>query len=194
MTTKAERRRAVTNRTEAMRHPIRAEALEYLNTYGVASPQEIADKIGEDVSNVSYHVRRLVELDCAELVSTEPVRGATRHNYRAVQPHVLEAEDFAGLPEEVRRSNVVECVELQLADYRTALADGSLGRDEKVAVLRVPLRGIDREGQQEVLEIIERAFEEISDVPVRSHERIQESGEKPIRLAVALNAFEVSSF
>lgn len=195
MATKAvQRHQGAVNRIEAMRHPIRAAALAHLNVHGIASPQEIANAIGEDVTVVSYHVRRLVELDCAELVREEHVRGVVKHYYSPVQPHVLEAEEFAELPEEVRRSNVVEVVELQLNDYRTALKDGGIGSNENCSFVRLPLRGIDREGEREVVEILETAYRELRDVPARCHERIKESGEESIRVSVSLNAFEVSSF
>ena len=49
----------------------------------VASPSELADELGEPLGNVSYHMRRLAELECIELVRTTPVRGALEHHYRA---------------------------------------------------------------------------------------------------------------
>jgi hypothetical protein len=47
----------------------------------VASPSELPDALGEPLGNVSYHVRILRELDCIELVRTEPRRGALEHFY-----------------------------------------------------------------------------------------------------------------
>lgn len=194
MATKVETRSGTSKRIEAMRHPIRAAALRYLNTHGEGSPQKIADAIGKKVTDVSYHMRRLEELDCAELVRTEPVRGVLRHIYRPVEAHVLETEDFVELPEEVRWSNVVEILELQIGDSRTALSDGTLASDENLILCRIPLRGVDREGQCEIREILEEAYSAIRDVPARCHRRIQDSGEEPIRISVSLNAYEVSSF
>jgi hypothetical protein len=193
MSTKVQRRQRVTNRIEAMRHPVRALALEHLNTHGVASPQEIANSIDEVVGDVAYHVRRLVELGCAELVRTEQVRGAVKHYYCAVEPHAIEFEVFAELPEDVRRSSVVEVLQLQVGDYGTALRDGTLA-DKDLVAYRLPLDGVDEEGLVEIREIQERAFRELQEIPGRCHERPKDSDDRGARVSVWLNAFQVSSF
>lgn len=45
------------------------------------SPRGIADELKEPLSNVSYHVRVLVERRTVTLHDTEPVRGSLRHLY-----------------------------------------------------------------------------------------------------------------
>lgn len=51
------------------------------------SPRELAEALSEPLSNVSYHVRVLVDCDVLRLVGTRPVRGSTQHFYRAtVEP------------------------------------------------------------------------------------------------------------
>jgi hypothetical protein len=69
----------------------------------VASPSELADALGEPLGNVSYHVRILRELDCLELVRTEPRRGALEHFYRARVSPWLTDEQWAQLPASFRR-------------------------------------------------------------------------------------------
>jgi Helix-turn-helix domain len=195
MATKAEKQQGTSNRLEAMRHPVRAAALRYLNTHGLGSPQQIANAIGAKVTDVSYHMRRLEELDCAEMVRTEPVRGVVRHIYRPVDAHVLEAEEFGELPDHVRWSNVVEIIQLQAEDCRTAVGDGTLAEDPNIVLIRLPLRGVDREGQLEIRQIMEETYRELQEVPARCLERRQaDSGEEGFRMSITLNAFEVSSF
>jgi DNA-binding transcriptional ArsR family regulator len=62
-------------------HPLRAEALALI-AEGIASPKQIARKLGVEVSNVAYHVRVLREIGCIELAETRQRRGAIEHLYR----------------------------------------------------------------------------------------------------------------
>ena len=68
---------------KALAHPLRVQLLTALNE-GVASPNELAKRLNEPLTNVSYHVRMLHDLGCIELVETEPRRGALEHYYRAI--------------------------------------------------------------------------------------------------------------
>jgi DNA-binding transcriptional ArsR family regulator len=86
---------------KAMSSPTRLRIMALLNE-GVASPKQLADRLGEPLENVSYHVRVLRELDCIELVSTRPRRGATEHFYRATTRAFIDNEGSAGLDESVR--------------------------------------------------------------------------------------------
>jgi DNA-binding transcriptional ArsR family regulator len=195
MATKAERRRkTASNRIKALAHPVRAAVLQYLNVHGTGSPGEIADALGEDLSNVSYHMRRLVKLDCAELVSTEPVRGTVKHVYRPVHAHLVEAEEWDQLPDGVKKSNLLQGGEGAFQDFHTALQSGTLGQDENFALIRLPMRGMDRQGLKELVEICERAYREAEEVPGRCVERQDESGEAPIKVSFSLFAFEVPNF
>lgn len=195
MATKSKRRQAsAANRVKAISHPVRAAALRYLNTHGLGSPQEIATAIGEDVSNVSYHVRRLVALECAELVETRPVRGVTEHFYCPTQGHVVEATEWDDLPHETRVSNLTEVAGLTFDDVRVALKAGTMGQDGQFALIHYPMRGVDREGLEELVEICERGYREAQEVLARCLERMEESGEKPKHVSMNLQAFEVPSF
>jgi hypothetical protein len=67
----------------------------------VASPNEIAKELDEPLGVVSYHVRQLLDLDCIELVKTEPRRGATEHYYRATKRAIFD-DGWDKLPKETR--------------------------------------------------------------------------------------------
>jgi DNA-binding transcriptional ArsR family regulator len=194
MTTQAQRQQAAANRIKALSHPVRAAALRYLNTNGTGSPGEIADALDEDITNVSYHIRRLAKLDCVELVSTEPVRGTVRHVYRPVREHLVERDEWADLPEDAKKTNLIQSGEPAFQDFRIALDSGTLGQDEHFSVIRLPLAGMDRKGLEEVTEICERAFREAQAVPERCLERRNVSDEEPIKVSFSLLAFEVPDF
>jgi DNA-binding transcriptional ArsR family regulator len=69
----------------ALGHPMRRRVLrEMLDGGGEMSPREMADKLCEQLSALSYHVRVLAECGAVELVRTEQIRGSTQHFYRAM--------------------------------------------------------------------------------------------------------------
>ena len=68
----------------ALGHPMRRQILrEMLGAGEEISPRELAAKLSEQLSALSYHVRVLAECKAIELVRTEQIRGSTQHFYRA---------------------------------------------------------------------------------------------------------------
>jgi DNA-binding transcriptional ArsR family regulator len=57
---------------------------EMLDASGEISPRELAARLSQELSTLSYHVRVLAECHAIELVRTEQNRGSTQHFYRAV--------------------------------------------------------------------------------------------------------------
>ena len=46
------------------------------------SPRELSDRLGQPLSNVSYHIGVLSSSNAIALVDTKPVGGLTQHFYR----------------------------------------------------------------------------------------------------------------
>lgn len=69
---------------KALSHSTRAQVLALI-AEGKASPKQVAERLGEDVRNIAYHVRVLQRLGCVELVETRQRRGATEHFYKATE-------------------------------------------------------------------------------------------------------------
>src|SRR5918992_4443389 len=88
---------------KALSHPMRTRILAILNER-VASPNEIAEMIGERLPNVSYHVRALADLECIELVRTAQRRGAIEHYYRALTRPFFSDRDWKRLPRSGRQA------------------------------------------------------------------------------------------
>src|SRR3954452_12053221 len=87
---------------KALAHPLRARILQRLGER-VASPVELAAELGAPLGVVSYHVRKLRDYDCVELVRTEPRCGALQHFYRAIAGPNLDAEQWLTLPAGLRQ-------------------------------------------------------------------------------------------
>jgi DNA-binding transcriptional ArsR family regulator len=66
---------------QAVSHPLRREILDALAD-GAMSPNQLAKKLEEPLTNVAYHVRKLADFGAVALVDSRPVRGALEHFYR----------------------------------------------------------------------------------------------------------------
>jgi DNA-binding transcriptional ArsR family regulator len=73
--------RATQNTLVALAHPTRRRILREMNGGPPASPRELAERIDDSLSNVSYHFRVLAVSGILKLVSTKQVRGSTQHFY-----------------------------------------------------------------------------------------------------------------
>ena len=69
---------------KALAHPLRVRVLGALEDR-TASPSELAEELGANLSLLSYHVRKLEELGMIELVRKGMRRGAVEHFYALAQ-------------------------------------------------------------------------------------------------------------
>jgi DNA-binding transcriptional ArsR family regulator len=189
MSTKTQRRKATEHRIKAMSHPLRAEILRIISER-TASPAEISRELEEELSNVSYHAKQLVEFECAELVSTRPVRGALEHFYRATERHLIDTEAWDELDPIMAEDLVCEFMQKILDDFVASARAGIIGSDENFHLTRTPLV-LDAEGLREALEAHERARLEISEIESRSTARMVESGETAVRVSSAQGCFKM---
>lgn len=191
MSTKTQRREATRNRIKAMSHPLRASILRLL-TERTASPAEMARELDEELSNVSYHTKQLVEFECAELVSTRPVRGALEHFYRATERHLIDTEEWEELDPVIAEDILCEIVQTILDDFVASTRGGIIGSDENFHLTRT-LLVLDEQGRKEALEAHERARLEIVEIEARSATRMIESGEEGTNVSTSQACFELPS-
>lgn len=189
MSTKAERRKATESRVKAMSHPLRAAVLRILADR-TASPAEMARELDEELSNVSYHTKQLVEFECAELVSTRPVRGALEHFYRATERHLIDTEEWEELDPVIAEDLVCEFMQKILDDFTASARAQLIGGDKDFHLTRTPLV-LDQEGLQESLEAHERTRLEVLEIEARSAERMLESGEQGVHVSSAQGCFKM---
>lgn len=172
-----------------MSHPLRAAVLRILADR-TASPAEMARELDEELSNVSYHTKQLVEFECAELVSTRPVRGALEHFYRATERHLVDTEEWEELDPVIAEDLVCEFMQKILDDFVASARSGIIGSDRNFHLTRTPLV-LDEEGMQEALEIHERARLEILEIEARSAARMVESGEQGASVSTSQGCFRM---
>lgn len=189
MSTKTQRRKATENRIKAMSHPLRAAILRTL-VERTASPAEMARELDEELSNVSYHTKQLVEFECAELVSTRPVRGALEHFYRATERHLIDTEEWEELDPVMAEELLCEIVQKILDDFVASARAKVIGSNDDFHLTRTPLV-LDRQGMQEALEAHERARLEVLEIEARSAARMVDSGEKGANVSSSQSCFEM---
>ena len=137
---------------KALAHPLRVQLLAALNE-GVASPNELAKKLDEPLTNVSYHVRMLHDLGCIELVETEPRRGALEHYYRAIVRPFFGERDWKRLPKNARGSISDAVLQLVWEDAAEAIKGGLFDERDDRHLSRSVLV-VDEQGWGELNELL----------------------------------------
>jgi DNA-binding transcriptional ArsR family regulator len=87
---------------KALAHPLRLQILAIL-AERVASPKEISVELGEDLSQISYHVVVLRECGLIAEDHEAPRRGAVAHFYRAAAPTLIPPGSWDNLPPILRK-------------------------------------------------------------------------------------------
>ena len=155
---------------KALAHPLRVQLLAALNE-GVASPNELAKKLDEPLTNVSYHVRMLHDLGTIELVETEPRRGALEHYYRAIVRPFFADREWKRLPRNARGSISDAVLQLIWDDTAEAIKSGIFDERENRHLSRTVL-AVDDEGWDELnellVELVDRAMQIQADSAARS--------------------------
>ena len=98
----------------------------------------MARELDEELSNVSYHTKQLVEFECAELVSTRPVRGALEHFYRATERHLIDTEEWEELDPVMAEDLVCEIMQKILDDFVASAARADRSAATKTSTSPAP--------------------------------------------------------
>lgn len=157
-----------TELVKALSHPLRFRILEILNRK-TASPRDIAEEIDEKLGDVAYHVGKLRELGCVELVRTEPRRGATKHFYRATTRAMLDSVQFAELPVSLRRQIFGQ--EVQVIGEHVAEAAKAGGFDRADLHVSWTHLDLDQAAYRELAELVDATLERAMAIQAESIQR-----------------------
>lgn len=172
----------------ALTHRTRVHALSVLNQR-VASPKELAEELGEDVSAVGHHIKELRELGLIELVEEKRRRGATEHFYRATVRQFLDGRAWKQVPEKDRPAITVEILRLISGDLSRAMVAGTIDEMDDNHLSRTPLI-LDTEGWGESVSLLEDTLNGLFVIHEKSAERLTESGEEGMPVKVAILHFK----
>jgi DNA-binding transcriptional ArsR family regulator len=172
---------------KAIAHPLRHRILLALGEE-VSSPKQIAARLGEPLGRVGHHVRVLAGLGAIELVDTRARRGAIEHFYRAAVRPLFYDDAWARLPRWTRRAVFAQYLGRILEDVRAAAAGD--GFDDPRAAVAYMLLDLDREGHDEMADILTDSLQRILAAKERSEERLSQASGEPLRTEVALLYFK----
>lgn len=171
---------------KAISHPLR-NAVQCILYNRMASSKEMGDELGEDVSNVSYHVRELKAIGNIELRKEEKRRGATESFYRAVIPPLLlhDDESWAKLPQSAREEISAITFQGLVSEVTCALDEGTLDARTDRHLSRVCM-DVDERGRREALECLALLLARLERIDKQSAARMQKDGAGGMRFLVGM--------
>ena len=173
---------------KALGHPLRQQILHVLSE-GVASPNQIAQRLREPLGNVSYHVKTLLEYDCVELVKTEPRRGAVEHFYRATERAFFSASDWEKIPASARKGISGSILETVGHDATDALMAGTIDKRTDSHVSRTPLI-LDDKGWTELTSLLADTLNRAIEIQEEAATRLSDEKSESINTKLAILHFE----
>jgi DNA-binding transcriptional ArsR family regulator len=170
----------------ALAHKVRVEILILLNeaSYTVA---ELAELIDLPLSNVSNHVRRMLEDGSIEVGKREERRGTNIHWYRAVEMPYYSKEEAEALTWMQRQVTAGLVVQSGLAEVMAALFKGGLA--DARAILSWDWYSVDTRGQDDLEAENLRHLDRIREIECEALNRVAESGDETTPILVSLFAF-----
>ncbi len=163
---------------KAFAHPLRVEILIILNER-VASPNLLAQELGQSLNLVAYHVRVLEKYECIELVDTKQRRGATEHFYRATRRQFLSDAEWSRMPEILRPAISDATLRSVFQDIEEAVRSGTLDEVNDRHLSRTPLV-VDKRGWDDVVSLLGETLDRVQEIQAESAFRIADSGEEGI--------------
>ena len=126
------------------------------------SPCELSEELGEELSQVSYHVQAR-RYDCDGMIErtrTEPRRGAAKNYYRATEKTLLPAKAWRRVKKGLRAVVGAGQASDLFEDLAGALKAGEAGQGSQDHISRTP-PGFLPQGKRRVKAIAERAAREV---------------------------------
>jgi DNA-binding transcriptional ArsR family regulator len=189
MTAAARRRERQTALGALVAHPLRSELLTRFADR-TASTVELANELGVDLKNLSYHVRALARAGAIEPVRERRVRGSVETFYRATSLPHFDTEGFAQLTGDQRRAFAQHILSLSAANAAASIEAGTLFERPDGHISRVPLR-VDEEGWQKLLVAFDRLLDEVLEIKEESELRLAAGSEEATSVVSFATFFEM---
>jgi hypothetical protein len=155
------------------------------------SPEAFQREVGTaTLARVKRAFELLVQYEWLERTRTDDTDpDAVEHFYRAVDDMIIEEDVWSELPDSMKALITARIVESLVVRTKEAMKAGTIyARDDAHLTWR-PLE-LDGEGWDTLLERLNALFHSLPEEQERARARMEESGEEPIPMTVALMAFE----
>jgi predicted ArsR family transcriptional regulator len=162
---------------KAFAHPLRVQILIILNER-VASPNLLAQELGQSLNLVAYHVRVLEKYDCIELVDTKQRRGATEHFYRATRRQFLTDSEWSRLPDSLRPGLSGAMLKAAFDDVEEAVSSNTFDELDDRHLSRTPMV-VDKQGWDDASALLGETLDRLLAIQTEASQRLaanEESG------------------
>ncbi len=171
----------------ALGHSTRVQILIVLND-GVHTAVELATIIDEPLSNVSNHLRRMLDDGSIEIAKEARKGNMVQFWYKAVEIPVYSTEEAEAMTPLQRQMTVGAIVQGGVAEVLAALHAGKLANPR--SLLFWHWYNVDAQGREDMDAVSHRYLEEMREIEVESTNRRAESGEAGTTMLVNLSLFE----
>jgi DNA-binding transcriptional ArsR family regulator len=177
---------------KAFTHPLRGHVWVTLFERGTVSPKEIADELGLDTSEVSYHFRELEKKKLIKLLRTERRRGFLEHFYKPVAPAFqYDDSEWMQIPAGIRTTFSGELLRQIIEELTAALEAGSF--DARSRHLSRSWVMVDERGWDEVMQVAEDAVTQILAIQKRCAKQGRKASAPAIPVSVVIASFETAA-
>ena len=168
---------------KALGDPLRAWILAQLND-APAAAVDLAEKSGEPRNKINYHIGRLEEWDCIELIDEVQVRGTYKKIYRGKTRVLIDLETWKKMSLGSRTGISVKIFGETVERIQRALESGTFdSRIDRVAANYKPR--LDDEGWETAVAIMHRAHAEIEQLEADAIERNPDfAARKPVTISL----------
>jgi DNA-binding transcriptional ArsR family regulator len=177
---------------KAFTHPLRGHVWVTLCEKGEASAKEVADELGLDVSEVSYHFRELKRRKLIKLLRVKRRRGFAEHFYAPTPPGLcFDDAAWMKLPKTIRATFSADLLRGVFEEIIAALDAGSFdGRSRHLS--RTWLQ-VDEQGWEEAMRALETALEQVLEIQKLCAKRRGRSSAPHIPISVVMTGFETAA-
>jgi DNA-binding transcriptional ArsR family regulator len=168
-------------------HRTRVYILIALNE-GTYTAAELAEIIGEPVTNVSNHIREMLDGGSIELAETEQRGNVVLHYYRAVELPLYSQEEAEAMT--VGQRQVIAGLVVQSASAEVMAALWAKKLADPRTCLYWDWHSVDQEGREDIEAEEKRFLERVQEIEVEATNRRVESGEEAQSILVNLFGYE----
>jgi DNA-binding transcriptional ArsR family regulator len=171
----------------AISHPLRSRLLALLEEQP-ASPAVLAERLGERLGTVAYHVRLLHELGLIDLVSTRQRRGATEHFYKARAHPRFSDEAWAELGP-VAKQRILTSSLARIHEWASmSAAAGGFDRTD-AHFTRSPLK-LDERGWTELAKATKKWLVQVETIQAKAAHRLEGKPHEGLEVGLTILLFE----
>jgi DNA-binding transcriptional ArsR family regulator len=171
----------------AISHRTRIKILFLLN-HSTYSTAELAEHMGESLSNVANHVRELLDAGSIEVAKEKRRGNKVVAILRAVRRPEYSEKDIAAMNLTERQNVFAFVIQSMFAEVMAALWEGTIRADPRSS-FGWNFMNLDEQGRQEMADEQEGSWERLQEVEANSFNRIALSGGEPTTYIVGQIGF-----